>query len=858
MLLFRFAQCRCRALITITTTTVFKRGGGVAILIRRSLQHELLPCIQTNYVENIGVEITLSNLRKVRIYCVYFPGKITGGLSPVEKRQRFKNDLRKLFSINCAFLIGGDLNCRHRDWGCIRANSWGNVLSELSVMLPMSIMYPPSPTYVPASSRGSSSVIDLFVSNVSSLISQPIAVNELSSDHNPVFCNILRSGVEKVQYYQDLKNANWSSYRTEVMRNLRTIPTVIENISSNHDVDDLIHTFSEHIVNSANNCIPKVPIKSKCIKLPAHILELIRIRNMHRRNWQRYRQPIFRIQMSKTNKLINKSSQAFRNAEWNNKLRSLDKSAKPFWNIVKIVKNKNRQIPCLKNGLTTLYTDSEKAESLASNFSENHAVSQHLGDASTETLVQNAIQAFSANNPETPSEEFVSETDIKYHVDNLQIKKTGGLDNIKNIYIKKLPKKGIKVLTFIINVCLKTQYFPDGWKLAKVVPIQKAGKPLDKPQSYRPISLLSCVSKIYEKILKEKMIKIIEDHKLYPDEQFGFRRGHGTSHQVLRLCNIVKTNRAIGRSTGMILLDIEKAFDSVWHNGLIYKMINLNFPSFLCKIIQSFVSNRRFIVHVNGSVSNVINFHAGVPQGSVLGPVLYNLYTSDFPHLFQCEAAIYADDTAIISSHEFSLNIETNLKNAIEVLQNYYTKWKIKLNAEKTQAIFFTRKRSPCFLPANQLLVNGYSIAWKPSVKYLGVHLDSKLTFKEHTTQTLNKINIGIKILYPFINRKSLLSNENKILIHKTIFQAILLYGCPVWGHCAECHIKKLQIAQNKLLKMMLSLPWHHSTLDVHARANVEMISFRIRKLIDKFKTRCDIPENPLINQLNIEYHTLH
>ena len=187
----------------------------------------------------------------------------------------------------------------------------------------------------------------------------------------------------------------------------------------------------------------------------------------------------------------------------------------------------------------------------------------------------------------------------------------------------------------------------------------------------------------------------------------------------------------------------------------------------------------------------------------------------------------------------------------MKILEKYYKKWKIKLNEGKMQAIFFTRKRKTCYLPSAQLQINGINIAWEPTVKYLGVHIDSKLTFNEHISRTVKKIGIAIKMLYPFINRKSLLSTNNKTIMYKVIFQAILLYGCQVWGDCAKCHIKKLQICQNKILKMMLKLPWHYSTLDLHNKANVELVYFRIQKLRDKFFDHCTFADNPLVNQLN-------
>lgn len=214
------------------------------------------------------------------------------------------------------------------------------------------------------------------------------------------------------------------------------------------------------------------------------------------------------------------------------------------------------------------------------------------------------------------------------------------------------------------------EYFPDSWKLAKVIPIPKSGKPPENPESYRPISLFSNLSKVFEKVLKEVILKHISENNIFINEQFGFRAHHSSTHQVLRICNHIKSNRDIVKSTGMVLLDIEKAFDTVWHDGLLYKLIHLRFPPYICKIVQSFLTRRRFVVQVNSGVSDLMFFNSGVPQGSVLAPILYNIYVSDFPKLPNCHTAIFADDTAIFSSHELALNIESNLLNVIKIVEN--------------------------------------------------------------------------------------------------------------------------------------------------------------------------------------------
>lgn len=183
-------------------------------------------------------------------------------------------------------------------------------------------------------------------------------------------------------------------------------------------------------------------------------------------------------------------------------------------------------------------------------------------------------------------------------------------------------------------------------------------------------------------------------------------------------------------------------------------------------------------------------------------------------------------------------------------IEKFFHRWKIKANPNKSQAVFFTRRRKQTFFPTRKLNLYSEEIDWSNECKYLGLVLDSKLTFEKHVSKTIHKINLTIKILYPFINRRSGLSIDNKIIIFKTIFLAILSYGSPVWCDCANTHLGKLQICQNKILKMMLNLPWHFSTRRLHKRANVNFISTTINKLKTNFFEKCRYSDNELIQQL--------
>lgn len=483
-------------------------------------------------------------------------------------------------------------------------------------------------------------------------------------------------------------------------------------------------------------------------------------------------------------------------------------------------------------------------------FANNHSITSNLGDSSTISEVRTSLESFQYIDTSSSRHSPINMSEISNIIKTLKNGKAPGIDGVNNRCLKALPKKGIKYLTKIVNSCLKFGYFPQVFKEAKVVPIRKSNKPSDCPLSYRPISLLSSVSKIIEKIIKDKLAAYVDAHEIFPSEQFGFRREHNTIQPLMRIKNEIKRKFEQQKSTGMILMDIKAAFDSVWHDGLIYKMIKLNFPSHLIKIIQSFLQNRTFKVFISTHSSSVFQVAAGCPQGSCLSPLLYNIYTSDIPKLNNCLISIFADDTAILSSEVLASDIIRNLQSALSVLMIYFQKWKILINGEKSQAIYFTRKRKECFLPQTNTVINNMEIPWVQKVKYLGVALDTKMKFKNHIPFVIHKMNLLIKMLYPFINRKSCLSLDNKMLIFKSIFQSAMYYAAPLWASSANCHLKKLQIAQNKVLKIILNYPFYYSTKRLHEHAKVELVINQIETLTQHFSTRCSASSYSHINEL--------
>lgn len=181
----------------------------------------------------------------------------------------------------------------------------------------------------------------------------------------------------------------------------------------------------------------------------------------------------------------------------------------------------------------------------------------------------------------------------------------------------------------------------------------------------------------------------------------------------------------------MVTFDIEKAFDSVWHKGLLHKLFILKFPLYLIKIVQSFLHKRSFYVSIKNHESNVFQILAGVPQGSVLSPTLYNVFTSDL-NITKSEKAFFADDTCLYKSARSPAKIVKSLNAASKQLTDYSSKWKVKLNDAKTNATFFTRRTAQKWLPSEGIAIRNSESVWKNSTKYLGVTLDKTLTFQSH------------------------------------------------------------------------------------------------------------------------------
>lgn len=301
-----------------------------------------------------------------------------------------------------------------------------------------------------------------------------------------------------------------------------------------------------------------------------------------------------------------------------------------------------------------------------------------------------------------------------------------------------------------------------------------------------------------------------------------------------------------------MFLDIEKAFDRLWHNGLIRKLNDAAFPDGLVHLIHSYLTNRSFNTDVQGKQSTRHGIQAGVPQGSILGPLLFNLYINDFPSTHNTMTAIYADDTAIMAQDWKPSNINSRLQTALRTAEPWLEKWRVKVNVDKCEAVLFTRR--PKHLRKHQhcrpITLHTRPIRFREKVKYLGVWLDRKLIWGDHIQHMTNRANARLKQLYPMLNRESKLNSRVSRNLYMTHIRPLMTYGAPCWAYAAPTRLRRLQLIQNKVLRIISNAPRYTRTVDLHNEYRLERLSVVFKKLATRLYRNSRHSNNPFILRL--------
>ena len=327
----------------------------------------------------------------------------------------------------------------------------------------------------------------------------------------------------------------------------------------------------------------------------------------------------------------------------------------------------------------------------------------------------------------------------------LQPNKSHGHDGI-SARILKLSDSAISLPLFIIfQNCVAKGIFPKKWKMANVSPIHKKNEK-NIVSNYRPISLLPLCGKLFEKLIYDNLYSYIDDNNFISDKQSGYRRGDSTIKQLLSITNEIHKTFDQGKELRAVFLDISRAFDRVWHPGLIFKLRQIGIEGQAIQIIEDFLNNREQRVVIDGQVSDWAPIAAGVPQGSILGPLLFLVYINDITEVVTSDIQIFADDTFI---HRTADSNSTNeLNKDLESITEWAWQWKFQFNPsidkQAVEMLFSLKKNKSVHTP---LVFNGIPVKPVDETKHLGIILDSELSFVSHLKSKIAKANQGLGIM---------------------------------------------------------------------------------------------------------------
>lgn len=781
-------------------------GGGTAVVVKKDLKHCVLNPITNIAIENCRIRLEDGSL----VIAAYKP--------PNSKLK--SEDLKILFDHDHSVLLMGDLNSKNSSWGCNSTNQAGKTLKEYIDGNDVLLHVPNSSTYFGHSCRPD--ILDIAMTKNVTVNSTIEVIADLSSDHNPILFNILTENTRLGR--KEKRKTNWIAYHYFLKLN----STELKTMNNIEDIDVEVETLTSELTTAREQCSRTVASKT-LFDLPNDIKEMLRVKRKAQRIYQRTLAPSDKLLATRLTNQLRRKLRDFKNEKWEETMSKFNDDHTGVWKFIRKLGKQEKQIPPINGSHGVAYSDEEKAEAFADSIEHQCSVE----DDSDDEVDENSFSKFKKGKRQleqlqTGTTKFpVNLQEVTDLIKACKNGKAPGCDGITAQMLRYLPKKNKVRLLNIINSCLRHCYFPAAWKMAVIKTIPKPKKDLRWPENHRPISLLPIPAKIFERVILKRLNAEIE--QLIPNEQFGFRQTLSSTLQCLRLGEIIGQGFDQKETTCAVFLDVAKAFDRVWHDALIHKMQSNKIDLHLIKIIQSFLENRRFVVKHNEAFSSERRMEAGVVQGSVLGPILYTIYTCDIPKTPGSELALYADDTAILVRDKNAKFAAIRLQHALTSVIKWCRCWKIKINEDKCQAICFSRSRT---LP-NKLELNDLEIPWSDEIKYLGIVFDKKFTFKKHIELTKTRSTIIIQKLYGLFKSKNL-DLKRKLQVYTTIIRPMITYGIAVWGISAKSNMSNIQIIQNKILRIICDAPWFISNRSIRRDLQIPTITNFVR---DEVKT---------------------
>ena len=565
-------------------------------------------------------------------------------------------------------------------------------------------------------------------------------------------------------------------------------------------------------------CIPQSSLKSRrnLPWLTKPIVHAIRRRNTlfkaHKRTKSSAAYQKYRAARNKVTAMLRLSK-----AKFFQKFKS--QSSKEFWKIIKLFNKQESSIPTLRSVDGVEVTDAQDKATLLNSFFYT------CFNNSSPPLTNQSPHLVSS---ECPLDLLCTEDEVYDLIVQLDPSKSTGPDGISARMLRGTVDVIVPSLTKLFNLSLSSGIFPEAWKLARIVPVPKAGD-LSRPSNYRPISILSVVSKLLERHVHHLLLQHLNAYPCYSisSRQWGFLPGRSTASALLSVTYDWLQQLELGNEVCSVFFDLKKAFDSVPHHLLLQRLLQINTNPFIVQWVRSYLTCRSQSVVVSGEHSSSLSVLSGVPQGSVLGPLLFLIFINEVTYQISpgSTMSLFADDIALYRPVS-CIEDYTILQSDVTAIVNWVANSLLSLQPAKCCYMVISRKRCLRLHPP-PILVNNSPLVLVNNVKYLGIQINSDLSWSAHVTSLCNKARRLIGLLYRRFYKHA--ASSTLLQLYKSFIRPHLEYCSVVWNPYLVCDIEALEKVQRFALRVCLK-NWSASHEQLYDQSNVLPLSARRTK----------------------------
>ena len=808
-------------------------GGGIALLVRHNIPfsplctHDLFD--QNDAITDIqAIQVTLGS-STLNIINLYIPPE---GSCP----RRYSPDLSRILNLPDAIILG-DFNAHHQLWYSTGRESQRS--KDLVDAINNSTICPineDTPTRLPSNGAPSSPDISLLDSRLVPT-STWATLTSMNSDHLPILISLelaVRLPTRTKKTYMNLKKANWEGYTQESENLIRNLPP-----PSSCAKDEA--GFRNALLTAAKHHIPSGYVKDFVPSLPKTAIDLIKTRDSIRSH--NPSDP----SLAELNDQINEHINEACHDKWVNTLQKAE--AHPtnaaIFNVLKSLNGKYSGPPPnqpVKFGHKYLSSKKKIANALNKQFSRVVVRKQ----TRRTRKVQRKIHATKLDAQTAPS---FSPEQVANAIRNASNSKAKGPDGLTIFHLKHLGPLGILFLTQLYNLSLQQVSIPSIWKTSNIVPLLKPGKPADEGSSYRPISLLSPSVKVLEALL----LPTLNTHLPLNQAQHGFRPLHSTTSALLQLSTQVATgfNQRKPERTVAVAIDISKAFDTVDHTLLIEMLSNSDLPHNVTRWLSAYLRGRCAATIYHDTRSSHQSVIAGVPQGSIISPTLFNFFVSDFPTPPPgISVTSYADDFTIYCTRPQYQDAADALTSYLDEVDSWATNKSLSISAPKSHVTLFTsatgEKQS---IPSVNLGPTTLALEQNPTI--LGVTFDPMWTFSAHIKRITQRANSRLNIMKALTGTSWGWRKETLLLTYRSIIHPILLYAAPIWYPAISAStVAPLQVIQNHALRLVTGCTKMTQEDHLHRECNLLKVNQSLQLLCDQYlasSLRDEHPCSPIV-----------